>query len=570
MVALPNAPHRSPAAHVGVPAVPLPTASHHSHAGVPAVPLLTATHRSPVVHAGVPTAFHHSPAAHAGLPAVPLSSRLVLTLQIQPPPPLPPPPSPPPLRPQAAVAASVAAVRAASCVCVFFSLPPPPRAAPTGAGGGGAPPGGVSRRRGGWGSGGAGLLPSPLATVDTGCGPVAVGVPHYCPAPSQPVALWLAGSLAATSPAAGVGSGGLTSPHPPTPCATSSGASFQPRPLWVVRLHAPSLHPLGFDILEALGGLSPTPAATGKGGEGGGAGGLANAVIIDWAAVAGEAAPSTSGPPRLGGAMSPPAAPSASSATFSLDSLPLNTLIVTCDDGCYLHPNVTARLRGEADAMDAVWPPPIAAGGPSAALPAPLAAPAVGSSASSGVARMDVRRLGDTLLRLLQLRRETWDSERKEAAQLASIATRLAVGAPPPHLHGLLARVERLRHVRDALLADATQRECLVARCKAGVGARWHVVASHAWLCCDTPTQHANPPVHRILPRSLARQRLRRSTLPPYSRVRPAPRGTQTQPPPPLLLRVRPRACRTVRARGAGGGGGESRRTTGHGGGCND
>jgi hypothetical protein len=56
--------------------------------------------------------------------------------------------------------------------------------------------------------------------------------------------------------------------------------------------------------------------------------------------------------------------------------------------------------------------------------------------------------------------------------------------------------------------------------------------ASHSWICC-TPTQHANPPVHRILPRSHFPQRLRRLTPPRHPpvtplilRARPAPRGT--------------------------------------------
>jgi hypothetical protein len=58
------------------------------------------------------------------------------------------------------------------------------------------------------------------------------------------------------------------------------------------------------------------------------------------------------------------------------------------------------------------------------------------------------------------------------------------------------------------------------------------ILATHSWICC-TPTQHANPPVHRILLRSHSPQRLRRSTPPRHPpvtplipRVRPAPRGT--------------------------------------------
>jgi len=356
---------------------------------------------------------------------------------------------------QAAVAAAVAAVRAPSCVCVFFALPPPAAV--------GSSWSTTGKRRGGWGVGG--LAPSPYAMLDTAFGPVALGVPHYCPSPSSPIAPWLAAPLLPL-----VGSSTPLSPLPATPHAGASATVVTPRPLWVIRLHAPSLHPLGFDLLEALGSLSPSLPTANKGTDGGvaaggvaaggGAGGLANAVIIDWSPATDYAAmPSGSGGgvlPRAAPGAAAPSSSTATSATFSLDSLPLNTLVVTCDDGCYLHPNVTARLRGDVTSMDVTWPTPLPSLPPASAVSAPLPPSAV---SGGSVARLDVRRLGDTLMRLLQLRRETWDCEAKEGAQLTAIATRLEEDTPPPHLHDLLARVERLRHVRDALLVEATQSE---------------------------------------------------------------------------------------------------------------
>jgi hypothetical protein len=75
------------------------------------------------------------------------------------------------------------------------------------------------------------------------------------------------------------------------------------------------------------------------------------------------------------------------------------------------------------------------------------------------------------------------------------------------------------------------------------------IPASHSWICC-TPTQHANSPVHRILPRSHSPQRLRRLTPPrhPQSPLSPlvsaqrhaAPHKAKVRHPPlPLPQRLR-------------------------------
>jgi hypothetical protein len=72
------------------------------------------------------------------------------------------------------------------------------------------------------------------------------------------------------------------------------------------------------------------------------------------------------------------------------------------------------------------------------------------------------------------------------------------------------------------------------------------IPASHSCMCrCSTPTQHANPPVHQILPLSHRPQRLLRGRPSLLRSSIPMPCARDTQRPPPFSLHAHHASCCT-------------------------